>query len=396
MNKNDFKKTGEEIWNTLKNSLEYLSWKIGQYFILVWVIYFIYFLYKFYPSLISFENATIIFLAYFFIFLFYKKDSLKSYLSSYMEGLNDVFEMINWILAFILFFWIFVLYMWWQGLDSLAWIIILFYISVFFWFLYDKNKKIDLLEKKDYKKDWFLLNFIINIFLFLYFKKWLLLNDVKDIYFFIFPILIIYNIFSYFLFNIYLQKSNTEIKTKKREKLSISKIFYKIVPFILLILIFFILDKYNNQIITNKKLEEENIRQQNEILQQKLEEERKIIKIATWSSFPWIPQKIDYSILYNSFKIWDYYNFERNIYLWDEWEDVEKVQEILKLEWFYTWSLDWIFDLKTSQSLQKFFNSKTKQDYDNLWIDWLTLWKLIEIKTRKNPIKTVEPTTNLD
>ncbi len=389
MNKNNFKKILENIWSTIKSVLNYIGLSFWQYFILFFVLYIIYFIYNFFPKILDFWNITIFFLIFFFSYLYNKRSELKKFFSEYIESLNDLFYLLRDIFSYVLYFWFFLLFISWQELSALIWMFVVYYISLFFWYFYNKKDKyFSLFEKFDYKNNNLLiLIFISNLFIFLYLKKILILNDIQNIYFIIWIILALYNILAFILF-IYVFWTKQKFN---KNSLSFTNILY---TFWIIFMVFLFLDRYNNQIIIKKQNEAKIIAEKIEYMKKQAEEERKIIKIATWTNIWSIPKKIDYSFLYDKVKIWDYYKFDRNIHLWDNGEDVEKIQEILSLESFYTWAINWIFDLQTSLSLQEFFKSKTKQDYSDLWIDWLSLWKIIEIQIRKNFIKNNNETSS--
>lgn len=391
MNKNNFKKILENIWSTIKSVLNYIGLSFWQYFILFFVLYIIYFIYNFFPKILDFWNITIFFLIFFFSYLYNKRSELKKFFSEYIESLNDLFYLLRDIFSYVLYFWFFLLFISWQELSALIWMFVVYYISLFFWYFYNKKDKyFSLFEKFDYKNNNLLiLIFISNLFIFLYLKKILILNDIQNIYFIIWIILALYNILAFILF-IYVFWTKQKFN---KNSLSFTNILY---TFWIIFMVFLFLDRYNNQIIIKKQNEAKIIAEKIEYMKKQAEEERKIIKIATWTNIWSIPKKIDYSFLYDKVKIWDYYKFDRNIHLWDNGEDVEKIQEILSLESFYTWAINWIFDLQTSLSLQEFFKSKTKQDYSDLWIDWLSLWKIIEIQIRKNFIKNNNETSSSD
>ena len=53
-------------------------------------------------------------------------------------------------------------------------------------------------------------------------------------------------------------------------------------------------------------------------------------------------------------KIWELYKFERYLWLWSKWEDVNKLQEYLKIAWYYDNEITWFYDENTKISLRNF------------------------------------------
>lgn len=51
-------------------------------------------------------------------------------------------------------------------------------------------------------------------------------------------------------------------------------------------------------------------------------------------------------------KVSELYEFSDRLELWSEWEDVQKLQGFLASKWYYSWSLNWIFDEETRVALR--------------------------------------------
>lgn len=264
MNKNNFKKILENIWSTIKSVLNYIGLSFWQYFILFFVLYIIYFIYNFFPKILDFWNITIFFLIFFFSYLYNKRSELKKFFSEYIESLNDLFYLLRDIFSYVLYFWFFLLFISWQELSALIWMFVVYYISLFFWYFYNKKDKyFSLFEKFDYKNNNLLiLIFISNLFIFLYLKKILILNDIQNIYFIIWIILALYNILAFILF-IYVFWTKQKFN---KNSLSFTNILY---TFWIIFMVFLFLDRYNNQIIIKKQNEAKIIAEKIEYMKNK-------------------------------------------------------------------------------------------------------------------------------
>ncbi len=399
----------ENTWNKIKKWLEITSFKIGGYFIYAFIIYFFYSLYHFYPHLFSYENISLYFIIYFIIFIFYKKFFFNDFLKSYLETLKLTFFILRIIFPYIIFFGILVFYIWWQDIQVLTGSVVLFYISILFNLFYDKNDKyLEMIKKYNYtKKSFFIMIICINILLILFFRKWLIINNSSFISIIIIPLLLIFNGTLYYIytnfFADYISKSKLLLNKRKisekfisrrrnKSRLRLNNTFY--LWFLTIILSFYlILNNYQaiwkivyffhtpplssetNNTPTNNKLST------NVLLWNTSNTGAMVSPWETTSSgnlsFSWAVNEVKEV----KSKIKDTYTFPRYVWLWDSGRDIRQLQQILKSEWYYPWTINGTFDTALWEAISTFIKAKTwtTYSYRQLWPQAMEIFKNIEI-----------------
>lgn len=69
-------------------------------------------------------------------------------------------------------------------------------------------------------------------------------------------------------------------------------------------------------------------------------------------------------------KIKDIYEFDKYLNIWYDWEDVEKLQELLGLMWYYNLNITWNYDEVTKLSVKAMLQKECDWPTTTLWIFW--------------------------
>lgn len=432
------------FWDKFKIFIQYISKKTWKYFFYLLPFYLLYLLYHFYPNLFSFENINIFVFLYFLLFIFYKKQFFKLFFNSYYDSIVKISYYIIKILWFSLFFLVMIFFIWNQDLNLLKKLFVAFFIiSIIVYFqkwVYFKYKKYEVKNKIF----WFfiiILNIFVFLFLKKLFKE---INFSYSIYAIIFAIftynLLILVIFTNAKDKIKdLIKTHILEKKEGKKYFYIRNYHYYIFSIIILLWYFFYnyfenkneknitknneeIIKQNNLIIKENEDKKEKVKteqinnneidntQKNEIIvnskensndenndnneeikekfdeqinnEQKNEEnkEQKEKNDDDKELSNELVDALNSLFLEKEITIWEYYNFKRYIWMYDKWEDVRKVQEILKKEWYFSKEINWIFDEDTSKALNKFMYKHFNYNYYWLWPKAMKDFKSIKIK----------------
>lgn len=341
-------------------------------FVLILVYEFIYFIVNL--PFYSFSRAVLFFIFISLVFLIYKNLKLSRVKS---------FIINNW--RVLLFLW-FIFYFcsnlfliwkysfWFLTLSSIS--LLWFYLILrFVWFRFDYD-----FFKNDIKKDDFLSFYTIFIVSFLFLSTFIFSFEQVSKYRSMFAFLSFLIVsFSYvYIFNRELLIENLNNLNSRKNRIYLKKIKYLVLFFAIFIFgfWFYYLNLYNkfwDEIIK----QEEIVQIQNNIsvedtkpvvIEQKIEE----------TQIKNLPKTIQY------ITIWEYYNFERYIWIGNYWEDVKVIQEILRDDWFYFWEINSKFDKLTSESLDKFIEARTwnEWNFSLLWPKTMEVFKSLYIQKK--------------